>query len=360
MILNWQPNIVKILYLVWLTLASTLVTQTSCYTLQIVHFDNMSTSASSGTTTAATSTTTTAATSYSSTISTTSSTTVPSLIPIHTLPPVPTWPALPLTSPAPISAVTIKIPPFWPTDPEVWFAQVEAQFATKGITVQKTKFDHVVASLSPEYAREVRDLILKPPTTDPYDELKNQLVKRTTASESRRLQQLFNKEELGDRTPSQLLRHMKQLLGDKSTTADHTFLRELFLQRLPQGVRMVLAATTKESDDLETVAALADKVGEVATPTVSAVETPTLSSEVEQLRQEISSLKTLVQSHQRPRPRSKSRQRTYAYKTSPPPPNPSDTSSCPTLCWYHSRFGKKAAKCIQPCNWDSGNAPAGR
>ena len=123
----------------------------------------------------------------------------------------------------------------------------------------RTKFDHVIASLSPEFASEVRDLILKPPRTTPYDALKAQLIKRTTAFEQKRLQQLFNTEELGDRTP-QLLRRMNQLLGDKAATADRSFLRELFLQRLPLNVCMVLVAATKESDDLETIAALADKI----------------------------------------------------------------------------------------------------
>ena len=51
-----------------------------------------------------------------------------------------------------VAAVTLKIPPFWSYDPQIWFAQVGAQFSTKGITSQKTKFEHIIASLALEVA----------------------------------------------------------------------------------------------------------------------------------------------------------------------------------------------------------------
>ena len=73
-----------------------------------------------------------------------------------------------------------------PADPEVWFTQVESQFTTRGITAQKTPFDYVISSLSPEFAMEVRDLLLKLPEEQPYNTLKAQLIKRT---EQRKLQQ---------------------------------------------------------------------------------------------------------------------------------------------------------------------------
>ena len=84
-----------------------------------------------------------------------------------------------------LSSFAVKLLPFWPANPQIWFAQVEAQFATCQITQQRTMFDYVVSNLSPEYATEIRDLILKPPVENPYDKVKEQLIKRTAASEQR-------------------------------------------------------------------------------------------------------------------------------------------------------------------------------
>ena len=112
---------------------------------------------------------------------------------------------------------------------------------------------------------------------------------------------------------------------------------------------MVLAST-KEPEKLEDLASLADRVVEVATPTVSSIQTSQLSSEVEQLRAEIGSLKSLVQSLSSKHVRSPTRPRT---------PSPAPCNRASGLCWYHSRFGEKASKCNAPCTWPSGNGQAG-
>ena len=99
---------------------------------------------------------------------------------------------------APVSAVSVKLPPYWPNDPVIWFAQVEAQFLTRGITSELTKYSYVIASLQPSIAQEVRDLLINTPADQPYTKLKEELIKRTSESEQKRLQKLLTTEELGD------------------------------------------------------------------------------------------------------------------------------------------------------------------
>ena len=46
------------------------------------------------------------------------------------------------------SAVTLKLPNFWTTHPEIWFAQAEAQFNIRGVTSDDTKYYYAVAAVS--------------------------------------------------------------------------------------------------------------------------------------------------------------------------------------------------------------------
>ena len=120
--------------------------------------------------------------------------------------------------------------------------------------------------LLPLFLLERFAILLKPPADLPYDVLPWELIRRTGSSERWKLQQIFTAEHLGDRKPTQLLRRMEQLMGDYTSTTDNAFLRELFLQRPPSQVRMVLASTD-DTVSLVQLAQLADKILEVAVPT---------------------------------------------------------------------------------------------
>jgi len=235
-----------------------------------------------------------------------------------------------------VSAASVKLPPFWPADPHLWFAQVEAQFAINGITAQRTKFDYVVSSLSLEFTTEVCDLLISPPEDAPYDALKTQLIKHTAATDQQKLQQLLSTEELGDCRPTQLLRRMQQLVGNTPGFADGALLRELFLQRFPATVRMVLASANS-STPLAELAQMVDKIVEVAVPSFSAFQTPSCPTptEFEDLHSEIASLKSTLKNLSRCRS---------------PSPRPRQQDPQDQLCWYHEHFGDAARKCKESCS----------
>ncbi|XP_033116174.1 uncharacterized protein LOC117116276 [Anneissia japonica] len=149
-------------------------------------------------------------------------------------------------APPAISSVSLKLPPYWPNDPTLWFTQVEAQFTTRHITVDATKYAYLVGSLQPEIAKEVCDLLLHPPQDNRYVQLKKALIKRTSDSDQKRLRQLLTAEELGDRKPSQLYRRMLQLLGDR--TLEPTIMKQLLLSRLPANVQLILASAKDQLD----------------------------------------------------------------------------------------------------------------
>nr|XP_054752872.1 uncharacterized protein LOC129258662 [Lytechinus pictus] len=277
-----------------------------------------------------------------------------------------------------IAPVSIKLPPFWANDPEIWFVQVEAQFHTKGITAEITKFNYVVASLQQEVAMEVRDIITAIPGDNPYQKLKAALVKRTTVSEQTRLNRLLSGEELGDKSPSQLLRRMQQLMG--TSTMEDSIFRQLFLQRLPTNVQVILAASS-DGVSLVDLASLADKIVEVAGPTsISNIQSklapsqppplPMHETKVDQLSAQVAQLTMQVQaltcSMLDNRERGRSRQR----KSKDSIKRPQSVSRSPhrseqhagAQCWYHWKHGSSAQKCISPCSFSArqaqGNGPA--
>ncbi|XP_059083384.1 uncharacterized protein LOC131880717 [Tigriopus californicus] len=97
-----------------------------------------------------------------------------------------------------VGALGVKLPPFWPRDPIVWFLQAESQFSIRGITQEETKYHHLVASLDQDTACRVVATLQSPPVDQPYSKLKEQLVKTFSLSEHERAQRLLHLPPLGD------------------------------------------------------------------------------------------------------------------------------------------------------------------
>lgn len=156
-----------------------------------------------------------------------------------------------------VGRVAVRLPPFWPEDPEVWFVQAEAQFQISGVKEDTTKFYHVISQLEQKYIKEIKDIVKNPPATGKYEKLKQELTKRLSISREHQITQLLSHEELGDRKPSQFLRHLKTLAAGGVTDE---FLRSLWSNRLPPHVQAIIVS---QAGTIEEVAELADKICEV-------------------------------------------------------------------------------------------------
>lgn len=215
--------------------------------------------------------------------------------------PVPTSPATPLG----ISAVTLKLPVFWAAQPKVWFAQAEAQFVLRGISVDDTKYYHLLAALDQDTAKRVADLIYNPPDLNKYESLKTRLLATFMQSPYRMAQKLLDMAPLGDRTPSQMMDDMLGLLG---THEPCILFRTLFVDALPQDVRSHLIPNLETFSPRE-LALLADRL----------------------VNSNSSSISTLATKNPTPREWS---------------------SNSKGLCRFHKKWGSKAFRCISPCTYE--------
>ena len=208
-----------------------------------------------------------------------------------------------------VSTVSIKLPQLWETNAAAWFVITEAQFSNAHITVDTTKYNYVISSLSNELAGKIIHVITNPPTNDKYVSLKNVICKLLEPSESSKAKELANLSGLGDHTPSQLLNHMRRLNGKYDETP---LFKEMFLSQLPNHTRSILAICSEETS----LTALADKADSIISfnDNICQIQANTL---------------TTLQRKQL-----------------------EESTNNQHYCFFHKRFGNKAIKCIQPCNYN--------
>ena len=159
-------------------------------------------------------------------------------------------------------------------------SQLVCSFQRAAIISQRTKFNYVVSQLNQQQASEVEDINTAPPEHEPYDRIKAELVRRLSTSREQRVRQLLSHEQMGDRKPSQFLRHLKGLAPD----VPDDFLCTICASRLPPHVQAILAGQTDGS--LESTAQLADKISEVTTqPTTASISPATPDNTLERIEE---------------------------------------------------------------------------
>lgn len=234
-----------------------------------------------------------------------------------------------------------NLPAFWDHMPQMWFCQIEAMFAVRAIKSSTMQYFHVVSVLPAHIVEKVTDLLLKPPEVRPYEALKAAILERCLPSEDARLRTLLHDATLGDRKPSELLRQMQHLAG--STQMGDSFLRDLWLQRLPKQTQAILRATCE--DDLSKLARVADNVHEALQPTQPC---PSCSSghfdaEMNALTARFNKLSEEVRYPRGTPRRSQSRRRTQRTQ--------SRSRHTDGYCHIHRKYGDEARNCWPPCSY---------
>lgn len=245
-----------------------------------------------------------------------------------------------------INHVKIRVPPFWKQDPQLWFLQLEAQFANANIATDLTKFNTIVGNVDCDILTCVSDIIRNPPANNRYETIKTRLTKEFEETDNKKIKTLLNNLTLGDSKPSHLLRKMRDLSCGK---VGDELLQTLWLQRLPNNIQSVLACS---ADALPVLATMADKIFETSEDSSiqgisSASNTNNdLVNMIYDLKNNIEALKKLHLS--KPRTRSKSPNRNRS---------PSRSNDSNTYCWYHKTYKHKANKCVSPCSFTSTKKP---
>lgn len=245
-----------------------------------------------------------------------------------------------LADPPAIGAVSIKLPPFWTTRPEVWFAQCEAQFVTRNITSQLTKFYYVVAALDTSTAAEVESLILNPPVAHPYDQLKADLIKAFGRTQEDKDMALLNLTGLGDRKPSALLRYMSSLNSNPAT-----LFRALFLMQLPVEVRRVLAINTTAS-----MTELADEADRIMAASKLSTTIGAITSNVTYTPPPVDNV-AAVSVHRRSTPDSLRDTAHSATRRRALRSLAEAGLDANGICAYHVRFNADAVRCLPGCRY---------
>ncbi|XP_014781788.1 uncharacterized protein LOC106877408 [Octopus bimaculoides] len=145
-------------------------------------------------------------------------------------------------------------------------------------------------------------------------------------------------EELGERTPSEFLRYLRELSGERTDALLH---RKIFFSRLPSHVRTILVMAL-DANMVDQVATMVDKIlefsaqpahGTCLSSEASSIASPSYDVFADKLEGLTRWVNDLCHSS------SSSRSRSRSHSTS---------RTQPGMCWYHTKFAEKACKCIQP------------
>ena len=249
-----------------------------------------------------------------------------------------------------VNSATVKLPPFSRSEAQTWFRRAETQFRLKSITRSTTKADHVLSSLPEDVFPQIAQWLNEQPDELTYENLKAYLLQEFTLKPAARAQKVLAmaSQPLGDLSAQQAWYEIQALLtlpanpNDPATKPKKVDLeREIWLQRLPEGIRAAMpgAEEMKMSELITWADALITSGKAAARP-----QRPMLS---EIQNEDVNAVTNTRREHTRNWRNSDHHKKKYGFITRS------------GICNHHMKWGEAARSCVAGCEW-SKNWKSGR
>jgi hypothetical protein len=240
----------------------------------------------------------------------------------------------------------VVLPPFKPARPAAWFAMCANVFRMRGVTNQGDMFTLCYNVLGDEQQAQVDDIaeqIPQPP--DAFFRMRDRLVASHSLDAFQRLEMLLALPALGGQRPSALLAQMRQLCPPGEENG--LIFRGLFIQRLPQQIRLQLAED--RHSPVQALAARADTL--MAHHSYNAVAAVEMHS-VEEAEEVVAAVRD-------PKKPARKQQQQQGRRKAAAPGSKAGGGGLKKeawLCRRHHQYGSRAYECEDPdsCGW-SGN-----
>jgi hypothetical protein len=218
----------------------------------------------------------------------------------------------------------VKLPAWCPEAPEMWFTQVRAQFAARGIVDQRIQYDNVLAVLPSNVLSLVNTFVNDASLmTQRFDLFQTAVLEAILPSRAERFQQ-FHTLSLGDRKPTEILQRMYFLCPDEARKGPTEFFRQCFINKMPNIIQSLLSV--QDSLNMAELSKMADQmVGNMRV-------TQHTMGNIDQVSQSESVIEENINwAHKKYKQKSQAGSR--------------------ALCFYHDKYGKYAKQCQAPCDW---------
>ena len=225
------------------------------------------------------------------------------------------------------------VPKFWESEPAAWFQIFRGHYQPRGLT--QVALFNALLPLVPTSAVALCRPYVGSDAPDVFDRVERLLLQRFEMGRMERGKALVECSSLGDRTPEEMLQHMRSLQPGEE---EGTIFRYLFISLLPDVVREVVATMESLDDMAKSATSILQSNAAARISALSVQDEPQVSAV-----------------------------RRPSGGRSPRRPRGTASPSRSALCRTHARYGQDAFRCDKPssCPMHSvirtpGNGPAGR